>query len=250
MLTGSPTLPTALLEDMPATAATVLEEFVAALLAAAGAKLLAVVLFGSGAEGRLRPTSDLNLLVVADGLTLSQLDSVRTALRAGRSAAGLTVMFLESSEVAAAADAFAVKFSDIRARHRVLYGSSPFDLMQVSREAALRRVRQVVLNLTLRLRERFAIEGDHEEQLARLLADTTGPLRASAATVLAIRKDRHLSPKAALEELFAQPDQRRSLDNLSLVHQGKSLPSGATRQLFGEILTLLATLGAIVQQLQ
>jgi predicted nucleotidyltransferase len=250
MRADEPVISATVLEDLPAPAARVLDEFVAALLHAAGPKLASAVLFGSGAEGRLRSTSDLNLLVVADDLTLSQLDAVRSALRAGRSAAGLAVMFLESTEVAAASEAFAVKFSDIKARHRVLYGRSPFDSMQVSREAALRRARQVLLNLTLRLRERYVIEGDHEEQLARLLADVTGPIRASAATVIAVRDGRHLAPKVALEELFADASWSECLNGMSVVHRGEQLPAGATRRLFADVFRLLAALGAIVRQLE
>jgi hypothetical protein len=250
MVAHDPVIAASLLQDLPPTAATVLEEFVAALLEAAGPELESVVLFGSGAEGRLRSTSDLNLLVIAAELTLPQLDALRSALRAGRSAAGLTVMFLENTEVAAAAEAFAVKFSDIKARHRVLYGTSPFDSMQVSSEAALRRAGQVLLNLTLRLRERYVIEGDYEEQLARLLADVTGPIRASAATVIAVRDGRHPAPKAALEELFAERSWAGCLDGMSGVHRGEQLPAGATRRLFADVLRLLAALSGIVRQLE
>src|ERR1700738_2580478 len=144
-----------LLEDLPAPVALVLEEFVTVLRSTIGSQLDSVVLFGSAAEGRLRPTSDINLLVLARGLTLSQLDALRPSLRAGRAAVGLTVMFLESAELPGAMEAFAVKFSDIKARHRVLCGSSPLESLQISPEATVRRLRQVLLNLTLRLRERY-----------------------------------------------------------------------------------------------
>src|SRR5690242_15666015 len=116
-----------LVEDLPHPVALVLEDFLATLVQSAGPQLDAVILFGSAAEGRLRPTSDLNLLVITSGLTLSQLDALRLTLRTGRSAVGLAVMFLERAEVASAAEAFAVKFMDIKARHRVLYGKSPLD---------------------------------------------------------------------------------------------------------------------------
>src|SRR5690349_20600435 len=91
----SPTL----LGDLPAPVALVLGEFVAAAQKAIGSQLHSIVLFGSAAEGRLRPTSDINLLVVARDLPLSQLDALRPELLAGRAAVGLTVMFLESAEV-------------------------------------------------------------------------------------------------------------------------------------------------------
>jgi hypothetical protein len=241
---GDRVIPAQLTEDLPPAVAVLLEEFVATLLQAAGSKLDAVILFGSAAEGRLRSTSDVNLLVVTEGLTLAQLDSVRLSLLAGRSAAGLTVMFLEKSELAHAMEAFAVKFTDIKARHRVLYGSSPLDSVEISRDAAIRRIRQVLLNLTLRLRERYVIDGEHEERLARILAEITGPIRASAAALLALKDDRTLAPKAALEDLVAGGEWDQTLQGISAVHRGEHLPSGATRRLFGDVLRLLTALDA------
>src|SRR5882672_509809 len=75
-----------LTRDLPAAAATILQEFVAVLAASLGSALESVILFGSAAEGRLRVTSDVNLLVVASDWTLEQLDSVREPLRSGRGA--------------------------------------------------------------------------------------------------------------------------------------------------------------------
>ncbi len=231
-----------LIADLPPTVATVLEDFVAALLRVAGTQLDSVILFGSAAEGRLRSTSDVNLLVVAEGLTLPQLDSVRLVLQGGRAAARLTVMFLERAELAQAMEAFAVKFTDIKARHRVLYGQSPLESLQITREATLRRVRQILLNLRLRLRELYALDGDHEERLARIIADVIGPMRASAATLIALMDGRTLAPKPALEELCAGGAWDEVLSELSAVHRDEHLPAGQTRRLFGEVLRLLAFL--------
>lgn len=230
-----------LAKDLPPTVATILQEFVATL--ADTLPLECVILFGSAAEGRLRPTSDVNLLVIANDWTLEQLDAVRTPLRSGRAAAGLTVMFLKSAEVPAAVESFAVKFADIRARHRVLLGRSPFDSIQISREAALRRVQQVLLNLELRMREQYVMEGDHDERLEQMIAAATGPVRASAATVLALRDGRSLAPKAALEELFAA--RRTSLEAISAVHRGEHLAAGAARKLLSDVLSLITDLAAL-----
>jgi len=234
-----------LAKDLPPTVATVLQEFVATL--ADTLALESVILFGSAAEGRLRPTSDVNLLVIASDWTLEQLDAARTALRSGRAAAGLTVMFLKSAQVAAAVESFAVKFADIKARHRVLLGSSPFDSMQITREAALRRVQQVLLNLELRMRERYVMEGDRDERLEQMIADATGPIRASAATLLSLRDGRTLAPKAALDELFAA--RQTSLDAISAVHRGEHLATGAARRLFAEVLGMITELAALGRSL-
>jgi len=239
-----------LTRDLPAAVATILQEFVAVLAASLGSQLESVILFGSAAEGRLRVTSDVNLLVVASDWTLEQLDSVREPLRSGRAAAGLTVMFLKSSETHAAVESFAVKFSDIKARHRVLWGVSPFDSMQITREASLRRVQQVLLNLGLRLREHYVLDGDHEERLEQIIAEATGPLRASAATLLTLEDGRTLAPKAALEELFAADSHAPILRAISAVHRGEHLPRGAAHSLFADVLGLIADLAAIAHKIQ
>jgi predicted nucleotidyltransferase len=233
------------LRDLPPVVGTILEEFVAALDQAMGPQLESVILFGSAAEGRLRATSDVNLLVIAREWTLDQLDSARSPLRAGRAAAGLTVMFLKSSELRAAVESFAVKFADIKARHRVLLGTSPFDSMVITREASLRRVQQVLLNLELRLRERYVVDGDHEERLEQVIADVTGPIRASAATLMALQDGRTRAPKTALEEIFADGSRERCLREISAVHRGEHLPAGAARTLFADVLDLIADLAAI-----
>jgi predicted nucleotidyltransferase len=228
--------------DLPANVRRVLGEFVEGLLRAAGPQVESVILFGSAAEGRMRPTSDVNLLVISQGLGMSQLDEIRPLLRSGRAAVGLKVMFLESAEVANAFEAFAVKFSDIKARHRVLFGQSPLEKVEITRAAAVRRLRQVLLNLTLRLRERYAAEGDHEEVLARILADVTGPLRASAATLMALRDGRQRAPKPALEEFCADGSWEECLAGMSAVHRGERLAPGQMRALLSDVLRLLATL--------
>jgi hypothetical protein len=242
-------IPSSLIDDLPVPVGMVLQEFVTTLRKVIGSQLESVVLFGSAAEGRLRPTSDINLLVLGRDFTLSELDALRPALQAGRAAVGLTVMFLEGAELPYAMEAFAVKFSDIKVRHRVLYGSSPLESLPISREAAVRRMRQVLLNLTLRLRERYVIDGAHEESLASILADATGPIRAGAATFIALRDGHTLAPKEALENLFAGDEWAACLRGLSAVHRNEHLPPGGTRRLFGEALRLLVSLGSMANAL-
>ena len=44
-------------------------------------------------------------------------------------------------------DAFAFKFMDIKARHRVLYGKSPLESLQITREAALPRTPEEIIEI-------------------------------------------------------------------------------------------------------
>ena len=101
---------------------------------------------------------------------------------------------------------FAQKFADILRRHRVIFGEQVFANTQVPRDAEIFRLRQILLNLTLRLREAYVSRGQRPEQAARALADTWGPLRATAATLL---------------ELEGRPnsDQRRACGDRGLIRR-------------------------------
>jgi predicted nucleotidyltransferase len=232
-----------LLEDLPVAAREVLKEFLEALAAHLGPRLSCALLFGSAAEGRLRSTSDLNLLVMADRFAQADLEALQSPLQVGRAAAGLTVLFLEGAEFADACEAFAMKFADIKVRHRVLLGANPFAAVEIPRQAEIRRLRQVLLNLKLRLRERYVLDGNRAEQLAAALADMTGPIRVAAATLLALRDGRERPPKAALEEFCAEPRWGAFLDGLSAVHRGDALASERIRTLVADVWNVLAALG-------
>jgi predicted nucleotidyltransferase len=188
--------------DLPAPVVRVLSDLVARAPEALGDTLRAIVLFGSAAEGRLRSTSDVNIAVVLDRFEPARIDPIRELIAAGSAAVRLNVMWLLEREITDAADAFAVKFADISRRRRVLHGTDPFASLSIPREAAIRRLRQVLLNLILRLRSRYAIDSLREERLALLIADAAAPLRASAGELIELEGGPPAaSPREALERV-------------------------------------------------
>lgn len=196
--------------QLPPNVAQVLDEFVAGARAAFATDLVAAVLFGSAAEGRLRPASDVNLILVIRAFTAEHAAAIESRLRFVEAAIRLRVMFLKESEIAAAAEAFAQKFADIAARHAVVWAAEgkaadPFGSLIVPREALARQVEQVLLNLSIRLRERAAADWPREDVLARELANAIGPLRACAQSLLELEGRTTDSPKTAFAEMIARP---------------------------------------------
>jgi hypothetical protein len=175
--------------------------FVSAAESSLGSDLRSIVLFGSGAENRLRPTSDVNVTVVLRGFDAERVASLSETLLAGRAAVRLNVMWLLESEIPLAAEAFAVKFADILRRRRILSGTDPFASVSVPREMAIRRLCQILMNLVMRLRASYAMHARQEERLAILLADAAGPLRASAAEILELEGSAPPAPREALEQI-------------------------------------------------
>ncbi len=191
------------LSELPAQVAKSLKLFVDEAKVAFGDDLISAVLFGSAAEGKLRSTSDVNVLLLLKRFEQSRVDSLREPLRLAHAAIQLNAMFLLEAELAAATEAFAVRFADMQSRHRVLHGSDPFDNLQMPRDALIRRLKQVLLNQQLRLRERYVLLSLREEQLALVIAEAAGPLRAAAASLLQLEGHPAASPRAALEQLVA-----------------------------------------------
>ncbi len=190
--------------------------------------LVAVVLFGSAAENRLRATSDVNLLFVLDRFRAERADVFREPLRAAHAALRVETMLLLRDELPVAASLFAVKFSDMAARHRVLYGADPLADLAIGETELRRRLREVLLNLGLRLRERYVLVSLREEQLAPVLAEVAGPLRAAAAAMLRLRGQPARSPREALEIVAASDAAwAQAVALLSLARDAARLPAGA-----------------------
>ena len=224
-------------ETLPQNVTSVLTEFIKAAKEAFGSDLRSVVLYGSGAEGKLRPTSDVNLIVVLAAFTQQQADQLREPLRVGKAAIQLRAMFLLESEVGPAIEAFAVKFGDIARRRLVLFGEDPFASVSISRDDSIFRLKQTLLNLTLRMREAYVARSLREEQLVALIADVAGPLRSCAATLLELEGAPAASPKEALEQVSASlPDGPARAEDIQLIseaRQRQALPKDvAARALF------------------
>ena len=231
--------------DLPVNVARVLSELVEAAAGALGDTLRSIVLFGSAAENRLRSTSDVNVMIVVTRFDAASVDALHATLQRGHAAIRLAVMWLTEEELPAAGESFAVKFADIARRHRVLHGTDPFQGFRISRQAAITRVRQVLLNLVLRLRASYALDRDREERLAMLIADAAGPLRASAAEILELQASPATSGREALELLarsWSVPDAASVIEGISRARETRRLEPGTAPALFLKVIDFASDL--------
>jgi hypothetical protein len=238
------------LGQLPPPVRTGLDAFVAALRGVFTADLVSVVLFGSAAEARLRPTSDVNVVVVLARLDPARLAAVGDAYRFAHAAIRLSAMFILESEIAAAAEAFAVKFADIASRHAVLHGHDPFAALEIPREAAVRRLHQVLLNLTLRLREHMALTSFFPEQLAIAAADAVGPLRACAATLLSLETGTAPAPREALRRVAEEAGATQALATIVAARETGAVPPAGGEATLSAALDLAAQLAARAERLR
>ena len=190
------------MSDLPAQVSRILTEFIDTAQVAFGANLKSIILFGSAAEGRLRATSDVNVILLLAQFDPHRAEAIREPLRVAQAAIRLSPMFLIEAELPSAITAFAEKFSDILRRRRILFGTDPFTGVTIPRGVVIARLDQVMLNLVLRLREAYVMRGLREEQLALAVAEAAGPLRSTAATILELQGQSMQSGKEALENII------------------------------------------------
>jgi predicted nucleotidyltransferase len=235
-------------DELPPNVERALEAFVQASRAALGDDLRALVLYGSAAEQRLRATSDVNLIVVLAAFDPAKLDGLREPLRTAHAAIRLSPMFLLEREVSPAMEAFAVKFADVLRRRRLLYGRDPFADLRPSRAAEIAQLRQVLLNLALRLRQQYMLRSLREEQAALLVAETAGPLRSCAAALAELGG--HPAPSA--REALADVGGARFSDVVTALSRAREtglLPAGAAAPTLLGLLELIETLQRQVERL-
>jgi hypothetical protein len=100
-----------------------LAEFVAKMQTAAGDNLLSVVIYGSAAQGEFHPGySDLNLLCILRDTSFAALSRIAVAVKWWRKKKHHPPLVLAAQELTETADVFSIEFTDMKQRHRVLYG--------------------------------------------------------------------------------------------------------------------------------
>ena len=227
--------------QLPATVKQVLDDFLQAAKESLGDSLLSVVLYGSAAEGKLRATSDVNVVLVLSSFQQSKVDLLRAPLRLAQVAIQLRPMFLLKQEIADAARSFASKFADILRRRVILFGDDPFVSISIPREIQIRQLKQQLLNQILRLRACYVSGSLREEQLSLVIANAIGPLRSSAAAILELQGSPAASSQQALERIGSDLGVEKwpqTIRFVSAAQESRVAPSGETPRLFFRLLDL------------
>jgi predicted nucleotidyltransferase len=144
-----------------------LEELVRQLQLAYGAGLRSVVLFGSAVAGEHNPKkSDYNILVIVDSLPLDKLRAVAAVSKAWAEDGNPPPMTFTSNEWRSSADIFPMEYADILERHRVLFGTAPFEGIKVTPSDLRLQVEQQTMGKLLQLRQAtMGAGGDSRLQL-------------------------------------------------------------------------------------
>jgi predicted nucleotidyltransferase len=148
-----------------------LDELVAQLQKAFGDGLISVVLYGSAAAGEHIPQrSDYNVLVLVRELGLPELEREAAIARAWAEAGNPPPLTLTEGEWRSSSDVFPMEFADVLERHRVLYGTPPFDGVSVAPRNLRLQLEHESMGKLLQLRQGILAAGGDQKRMVELLA--------------------------------------------------------------------------------
>lgn len=178
-----------------------LDDLVTQLRAAYGARLDSVVLYGSAAAGEHIPKrSDYNVLLLLKEIDASVLSSASAVARAWSDAGNPPPMTMTVDEWRGSADVFPMEYADILDRHRVLYGTPPFDGLSVNMRDLRLQLEQQVMGKLLQLRQGALLAGTDGKRQAELIAASLSTMMVLFRAVLRLNGEKPDTDNAALAQ--------------------------------------------------
>lgn len=164
-----------------------LDQLVDSLVSAHGNNLASIVLYGSVAAGDpVEPRSDHNLLIALHRITVEDLRLSESTLREWLSRGQPMPVYFTAAELRRAADVFPIEFLQMKKARSVLYGSDPFQSLEIS-HANLRHQTEYELRTKLiRLRRLYVRASGSNERLAALMSDSLPSVAALFRAVLTL----------------------------------------------------------------
>ncbi len=181
-----------------------LDDLVTQLGAAYGAHLSAVVLYGSAAAGEHIPKqSDYNVLLLLDTVDGGSLAAASSVSRAWRDAGNPPPMTMTVNEWRRSSDVFPMEYADILDRHRVLYGTAPFDGINVSLGDLRLQLEQQALGKLLQLRQGVLLAGTDGKRQTELIVASLSTMMVLFRAVLRLHGERPGTDNVAIAERVA-----------------------------------------------
>ena len=155
------------------------------LRAAHGDNLASIVLYGSVAAGdHLEARSNYNLLIALHRIALEDLRSSQTALRVWHGLGQPMPVYFTVEELQRAADVFPIEFLQMEQARKILHGSDPFELVDISRANLRHQTEYELRTKLIQLRRLYVPASISVEKLSALMSDSLASFAALFRAVL------------------------------------------------------------------
>lgn len=230
-----------------------LQDLVQRLRKAHRERLVAVILYGSGATGNHHEKfSDLNVLCVLTRVTPAELADSEPIFKWWRAQSNPSPLLLSEEELRTSTDCFPVEFHDMQERRRVLFGTDVIENLVIDKTFYRAQIEMELRSKLLRLRQKAAAVLTDKEALLRLMIDSVSTFLVLARHALLVSgrpagfQKREIA--AGLAAIGADPSPFDTL--LDLREQTKKSSDVDPEALFGSYLKAIDAVVAHVDRLE
>src|SRR5438128_7241042 len=143
------------------------------LRATHGDNLASVVLYGSAAAGdHIELRSDYNLLIALNRITPEDLRQAQAPMREWQRLGHTLPVYFTVEELKDAADVFPIEFHQMEQARIVLYGTDPFEFLQLSTENLRHQTEYELRSKFIQLRRLYIPASISAAQLSLLMSDS------------------------------------------------------------------------------
>jgi predicted nucleotidyltransferase len=227
-------------------------EFTDRLVESFGDNLLSVILFGSAAaieyiEGK----SDINTLIVLQNARVVDLTIVMESVKKFSKKGLATPLVFEREHIETSLDTFPIEFSDMRARHILLYGMDPLTDARIEKTNLRYQCERELKSILVNLRRGFIQTAEKKENIETLLAGSLSSVLAACRGMVWLAGE---APSDGAEALLEQINRKYQVETVAVgrVWQLKKGQSGATatlEALLDDYCREIAKLASIVDKL-
>lgn len=168
-----------------------LNEFVDNLKETFKDRLSSVILYGSCAVGECENSfSDVNLMVIIQCLCAEDLKSANKFIEKLYKKTKTLPIFMDKDEWFDSCDVFAIEYSDIKERNKILYGEDLISSLSVDRHDLRLQCEREVKNLLVRLRQGYLLKANDKNALKGLIKASSKTFIVIFRTILKLNNEK------------------------------------------------------------
>ena len=170
-----------------------------------GENLESVILYGSAADGEFHDgLSDYNTIVVLKNLAAAELAKSAKLIKKWSKKNNPVPLFFTKEIINSSIDVFPIEFFDIKERHKVMFGSDPFEKISIDLKNLRHQCEHELRSKLLSLNQKFTILSDSPKEIIRLILESSSSFFAIFGGVFRLAGKRPVASKKGLAEDICQ----------------------------------------------
>jgi len=240
------------LSHLPSKSGEITRKFADRIISAFSENLVSVILYGSAADGDfIEGKSDINIMIILQSVRAVDLNIILDNGKKFFDKGLAAPLVFEKDHVKTSLDTFPIEFSDIKSRHKVLYGADPFEKAEIDGKNLRYQCERELKSMLVNLRRGFMRTDGGREALESLLTKSFSSVLASCRGLL------WLSGKTPPNDIPALLGLLRETYNIDLsaiervwrLRKGESGATALLEAIFDDYTRDIARLSAIVDKL-